>query len=293
MRASVRIGRLPPRSGPPSTAGPSSMVTRRVQPRRRPVSCARAPRGREGAVWPTRIRARPRPSSTTCAVGSSPSAARARRTARRSRPRPARAGPAPAAVSAAVVDADRARARAAASAFHSSSDQPRVARAAGSVKPRPVTVWVISASSPLRSACSSAAMCPSPRCSRSSVAACHRSSSGSFGPRQVGVPGVERAALGAQRRAGLPQQPGQLGDLGDPRRRRPRAAGSVTRGRRRSAPRPPAPARPASRPAGSCARPGTARSCRRSPSPRPPRRRPSARPGRRSSSSAPASGRAR
>ena len=103
------------------------------------------------------------------------------------------------------------------------------------------------------------------------------------GPAEVGVPGVERAPLGGQRVARLPQQPGQLGELGGVDRllaQQPgqRRAGDVPRGPRR-----PARARRASRPAGSCARPATARSCRRSPSPRRPRPRPSARPARRSS----------
>ncbi len=109
------------------------------------------------------------------------------------------------------------------------------------VNPRPVAVCVISASRPLRSACSSAAMWPSPRCSRSSVAACHRSSSGSLGP---------AAGRRARRRAGAPRGSARRTPraAARPARRTPPsrwpprpAAGSATRGRRPTGRRRPAP----------------------------------------------------
>ena len=113
------------------------------------------------------------------------------------------------------------------------------------------------------------------------------------GPGEVGVPGVERAPLGGQRVAGLAQQPGQLGELRRVDGVGAEQPGQRARGRRPSGRRRPAPGRRASRPAGSCARPGTARSCRRSPSPPRHRRRPSAPPARRSRTSGPGAGRAR
>ena len=113
------------------------------------------------------------------------------------------------------------------------------------------------------------------------------------GPGQVGVPGVERAALGGQRVARLAQQPGQLGELRGVDRLLAEQPGERGAGDVPAGPRPPAPGRRGSRPAGSCARPATARSCRRSPSPRRRRRRPSARPGRRSRTSGPGADRAR
>ena len=70
---------------------------------------------------------------------------------------------------------------AARAAFHCSSDQPRSFFAASTVKPRPVAVCVTIDSMPDSPARASAIVWPSPRDSRSRVAACHIARCGSSG----------------------------------------------------------------------------------------------------------------
>ena len=189
MRAPVRMASLPP-AGPRSVAvavvhGPTGCPAPRTGD---PASATPAKISAENAPPATSRRAKPLPSSVTRAVRSAPSSSHgsadstsvsASTRARRSLP---------SAVSPPSSSSRPRSTSAADSAAHSSSLHPRVALAAGRVNPRPVAVCVISASRPLRSACSSAAMCPSPRCSRSSVAACQRSSSGSPGQPRSACP---------------------------------------------------------------------------------------------------------
>ena len=94
----------------------------------------------------------------------------------------------PAAVSSPSASSNPRSRRLSWAAAHSSSDHIRSALAASTRNPRWVAVWVTSASIPDSSACTSMAMCPSPRCSRSRVMACQKIRCGSVGHSRPACP---------------------------------------------------------------------------------------------------------